>query len=71
MNVTMGGRSRHYRTVTFDSGENTVCLIEQRLLPHRFEIVATHTFDETARAIRDMTVRGAGAIAGSAASVAP
>lgn len=67
MNVTIRGRTRHYRTVTFDSGKNQVLLIEQRLLPHRFEIVATRDFRETARAIRDMVVRGAGAIGATAA----
>ncbi len=67
MNVTVRGRTRHYRTVSFDSGRNAVLLIEQRLLPHRFEIVATRDYLETARAIKDMVVRGAGAIAAAAA----
>jgi S-methyl-5-thioribose-1-phosphate isomerase len=42
-------------------------LIEQRLLPHEFKIVATKNFQETARAITDMIVRGAGAIGATAA----
>ena len=42
-------------------------LIEQRLLPHEFKIVATKNFRETAAAIRDMIVRGAGAIGATAA----
>ena len=67
MNVRIGSRVRHYRTVAFDSANNAVRLIEQRLLPHRFEVVATRTFKETARAIRDMVVRGAGAIGATAA----
>ncbi len=67
MNVTVHGRTRHYRTVTFDARHNTVQLIEQRLLPHAFKIVATKNFRETARAITDMTVRGAGAIGATAA----
>jgi S-methyl-5-thioribose-1-phosphate isomerase len=67
MNVTVGRRSRHYRTVTFDTAKNAVRLIEQRLLPHRFEIIATRNFRETARAIKDMIVRGAGAIGATAA----
>lgn len=67
MNVTRHGRTRHYRTVTFDSRSNQVKLIEQRLLPHRFEIVATQDYGETAVAIRDMIVRGAPAIAATAA----
>jgi len=67
MNVTIRGRTRPYRTVTFDRAANAVRLIEQRLLPHEFKIVATHDFRETAAAIRDMIVRGAPAIAATAA----
>jgi S-methyl-5-thioribose-1-phosphate isomerase len=67
MNVTLGSRASHYRTVTFDARRNAVRLIEQRLLPHRFEIAATPDFRETAAAIRDMVVRGAPAIAATAA----
>src|SRR4051812_31660953 len=67
MNVTIGGRSQHFRTVAFDRSRNAVLLIEQRLLPHEFKIVATKNFRETAAAIRDMIVRGAGAIGATAA----
>jgi S-methyl-5-thioribose-1-phosphate isomerase len=67
MNVTARGQTRHYRTVTFDSGRNQVMLIEQRLLPHEFKLVATRNFRTTADAIRDMVVRGAGAIGATAA----
>jgi S-methyl-5-thioribose-1-phosphate isomerase len=67
MNVTVRGRTRHFRTVTFDASENSVVLIEQRLLPHQFKIVRTTDFRQTARAITDMVVRGAGAIGATAA----
>jgi len=67
MNVTVRGRTRHFRTVTFNPARNQVLLIEQRLLPHQFKIVATKNFQETAAAIRDMVVRGAGAIGATAA----
>lgn len=67
MNVTIRGQTRHYRTVTFDTRRNAVMLIEQRLLPHEFKVVAMHDFRETARAIKDMIVRGAGAIGATAA----
>ncbi len=67
MNVTVARRTRHYRTVTFDARRNAVRLIEQRLLPHRFEVIATRDFRQTAQAIRDMIVRGAGAIGAAAA----
>ena len=62
MNVTIGQRTEHFRTVTFDAKNNSVRLIEQRLLPHEFKIVGTKNFHETAAAITDMIVRGAGAI---------
>jgi len=67
MNVTLHGRTRHFRTVTFDTAKNEVVLIEQRLLPHEFKRVHTRNYRETAAAIRDMIVRGAGAIGATAA----
>ncbi len=67
MNVTVGRRTRHYRTVAFDARNNAVRLIDQRLLPHEFQIVSAPNFQETARAIQEMTVRGAGAIGATAA----
>lgn len=67
MNVTVHGRTRHYRTVTFDSHSNSVRLIEQRLLPHQFKVVGAPDFRATARAIQQMVVRGAGAIGATAA----
>src|SRR4051794_29552417 len=67
MNVTIRGRASHFRTVTFDAQANVVRLIEQRLLPHSFEIVSARDFRQTALAITDMIVRGAGAIGATAA----
>jgi len=67
MNVRLRGRARHHRTVEFEARRNEVILIEQRLLPHEFRLVATRDYRETARAIGDMVVRGAPAIAGAAA----
>jgi S-methyl-5-thioribose-1-phosphate isomerase len=67
MNVTVGRRSRQFRTVTFDARTNCVWLIEQRLLPHQFKVVPFADYRATARAIRDMVVRGAGAIGATAA----
>jgi len=67
MNVTLRGQTRHYRTVAFDAQQNAVLLIEQRLLPHEFKIIPTRDFRQTALAIKDMVVRGAGAIGATAA----
>jgi methylthioribose-1-phosphate isomerase len=67
MNVRVGRRARPYRTVWFDTRANAVRLIEQRLLPHEFRVVAARDYRATAAAIRDMVVRGAGAIGATAA----
>ncbi|HEX7619323.1 MAG TPA: S-methyl-5-thioribose-1-phosphate isomerase [Verrucomicrobiae bacterium] len=67
MNVTVRGRTQHYRTVAFNRARNAVLLIEQRLLPHEFKIFAAKNYRETARAVTDMIVRGAGAIGATAA----
>jgi methylthioribose-1-phosphate isomerase len=67
MNVLVGGKPQHFRTVSFDTEKNSVLLIEQRLLPHEFKIIGTRDFKETALAIQDMIVRGAGAIGATAA----
>ncbi|MEE2948229.1 MAG: S-methyl-5-thioribose-1-phosphate isomerase [Verrucomicrobiota bacterium] len=67
MKVRHHGTSRHYRTVWFEKAQNRIRLIEQRLLPHQFKIVSTEDYRQTARAITDMIVRGAGAIGATAA----
>src|SRR6516165_7693753 len=67
MLVNVHGRSRSYRTVSFDAARNEVLLIEQRLLPHEFKIIRTPHFRDTAEAIATMIVRGAGAIGATAA----
>lgn len=54
-----------HRTVTLDGSD--VVLIDQTLLPHRFALKRCRTAAETAEAIRDMTVRGAGAIGATGA----
>ncbi len=67
MNVTVRGRTQSCRTVAFDRARNAVLLIEQRLLQHEFKIIAAKNFRESAAAIHDMIVRGAPAIAATAA----
>ncbi len=67
MNVTLRGQTRAYRTVAFDERRNALRLIDQRLLPHRFRRVSFGDYQATAGAIRDMVVRGAGAIGATAA----
>lgn len=67
MKVRLRGKIREYRTISFDARRNVVRLIDQRLLPHEFRIVETKNYQETAKAIKDMVVRGAPAIAATAA----
>jgi methylthioribose-1-phosphate isomerase len=63
MNVKVRGRVRSVRTVAFDARRNAVVLIDQHWLPHQLKFVSTADFYETAAAITNMSVRGAGAIA--------
>jgi len=51
---------KHYRTVWME--DDKVYLIEQNLLPFKFEIFVSNDYLETCRAIKEMLVRGAGAI---------
>ncbi len=58
-------QGKHYRTVWMEG--STVHMIEQRILPHRFEILDLPTHRDTAFSISDMAVRGAGAIGATGA----
>ena len=53
------------RTVFWE--DNQLKMIDQRILPARFEVLAFKDHQAVARAIKDMTVRGAPAIGASAA----
>ena len=55
----------HHKTVTF--AENRLILVNQPLLPHRFETVTYTDYREVAEAIKTMVVRGAPAIGATAA----
>jgi len=58
---------KHYRTVWIEG--STVFMIDQTLLPFQFQIFESVTHNETCFAIKNMIIRGAGAI-GSAAAFA-
>jgi len=58
-------QGKHYRTVWMENG--VVRMIDQTLLPHRFEIIDLNDYRQTARAISEMKVRGAGAIGATGA----
>jgi S-methyl-5-thioribose-1-phosphate isomerase len=60
MRVKVGGEQRDIRTLWREG--STIRLIDQRVLPHTFEITSLKDHRETAAAIKDMVMRGAGAI---------
>jgi methylthioribose-1-phosphate isomerase len=56
--------NKPYRTVWMEN--NTLCLIEQNLLPFEFSIFRSTGYRQTCKAISTMIVRGAGAIGATA-----
>jgi methylthioribose-1-phosphate isomerase len=59
--------NKHYRTIWPDpAAPDQVCVIDQRLLPHRFVIERLTNHKHAYTAIRDMYVRGAGLIGATA-----
>lgn len=58
---------RPYRTIWPDAHGATVKVIDQKVLPHRFEIVDLRSMEDAASAIETMLVRGAPLIGGTAA----
>jgi len=60
----MNVNGKHYFTIWMENGH--VKMINQNLLPFRFEIVESKCYTETCNAIKNMIVRGAGAIGAAA-----
>ncbi len=58
---------KDYQAVCWDQRKQAVCWIEQRGLPHRFEIMHSKQPEDVARAIETMAVRGAPTIGATAA----
>ncbi|MDP8568281.1 S-methyl-5-thioribose-1-phosphate isomerase [Methylophilus aquaticus] len=58
-------RDQHYRTIWRE--QQTVCIIDQTLLPFAFQVVRIETYVEMCHAIRTMQVRGAPLIGAAAA----
>ena len=56
---------KNYRAVWMEGSQ--VVVIDQRLLPHRFKLLRLRNHRETAEAIQNMTIRGAGTIGATAA----
>ncbi len=60
MRVKIDGETREILALWREGAD--VKMVDQRILPHRFEILTLHSHRETAEAIRDMAVRGAPSI---------
>jgi S-methyl-5-thioribose-1-phosphate isomerase len=65
MRVKINGKQKDYRTVWME--DSVVYMIDQPRLPHEFRIHESGSYRETAKAIKDMIVRGAPAIGATAA----
>jgi methylthioribose-1-phosphate isomerase len=63
----MNYQGKRWRTIWRNDDEATIGVIDQRLLPHKFETLTLRTMEECAEAIRNMTVRGAPLIGATAA----
>lgn len=63
----MNVNGKHYRTIWLkDDDPNTVQIIDQRWLPHQFVVEDLRSVADTAAAIKEMHVRGAGLIGATA-----
>ncbi len=62
----MNVQGTHFRTIWLGEKDESVRIIDQRLLPHRFVVVDLKTSREVAQAIKEMRVRGAGLIGAAA-----
>jgi methylthioribose-1-phosphate isomerase len=65
----MNYQGKRWRTIwrNEDDAGGSIGVIDQRLLPHKFETLTLRTMEECAEAIRNMTVRGAPLIGATAA----
>ena len=58
---------KHYRSLWWDADKNALQIIDQRWLPHQFQVLQVDTLSGFAEAIVDMKVRGAPLIGVTAA----
>ena len=65
--ILMLVNGKQYRAIWIYPSTGRVQVIDQRILPHRFEIIDVTTVDEFVVTIRDMIVRGAPLIGVTAA----
>lgn len=62
----MNVKGTHYRTIWLGDDDKTVLCIDQRKLPHFFEVETLHSVQDVIVAIKEMHVRGAGLIGAAA-----
>ena len=63
----MNINGHHYRTIWIkEEDPKVVQIINQQLLPHRFEILDLTSIEDFRRAIKEMYIRGAGLIGAAA-----
>ena len=60
-------QGKHYHSIWFDSDDNKVKIIDQRLLPYEFKVMDLVDLKDFETAISDMAVRGAPLIGATAA----
>jgi translation initiation factor eIF-2B subunit alpha/methylthioribose-1-phosphate isomerase len=65
MKVKIGDKTKNFRTVWMEG--QTLRMIDQTKLPHKFEIYDSFTNEQTSEAIKSMIVRGAPVIGATAA----
>ena len=58
---------QQYQRIWFEESDNSVNIIDQTRLPHRFEIISLNTLQDSCHAIESMQVRGASLIGVAAA----
>src|ERR1700741_918245 len=60
-------KGKHYFTIWLKGNDtSTICIIDQRKLPHQFIIEELNSVSDVVLAIKDMHVRGAGLIGATA-----
>eukprot|EP00038_Savillea_parva_P021643 m.35723 g.35723 ORF g.35723 m.35723 type:complete len:401 (+) comp5317_c0_seq1:85-1287(+) len=57
---------RHYRTIWIEPSSGEVTVIDQQVLPHCFETITVGTYEDMARVIKNMRIRGAGLVGAAA-----
>lgn len=63
----MNVNGKHYQSIWYDEARDTVNIIDQTCLPHKFEILSLENLDDACLAIVSMQVRGAPLIGVTAA----